>query len=460
MKYPPTARTGRNAGRAQRVPQRKQAILERIRATYRIETTQTLEEAAAAMAGESSTGTFVPIPGETSELVKRFGAHVESLEPLEEAPAPGFEGSDGSRPIVGCNARGRVTLSWPAHNFGNSLPNVLAATCGNLTELREVSGLRLEDLDLPPSFLHRYRGPQFGVEGTRRLAGVEEARPLWGTIIKPSIGLDAGETAALVTDLLAAGLDFVKDDELTANPPHNPIAERVPRVMEAIECHASRAGRRPMYAFNVTGEIDEMLERLELVQRHGGSCAMVSLNHIGLPALAHLRRHSKVAIHGHRNGWGLLTRAAWLGVSFPAWQKLWRLAGADHLHVSGLRNKFWEPDASVVRSARACLAPLYPALGEAGSARAMPVVSSGQWAGQVPDTFAALGSPDFLFACGGGILAHPDGVAAGVRSLHEAWDAVRHGIPLIQHARTRTALARAIERFGPLNASPRSKETS
>lgn len=411
------------------------------------------------MAGESSTGTFVPVPGETGELIERFGARIEAIEPLAGAPTPGFDGADGSGPR-GPVARGTITLSWPAHNFGDSLPNVLAAACGNLSELREVAGLRLEDLSLPPSFLHRYRGPRFGVEGTRELAGVHEARPLWGTIVKPGIGLDARRTASLVSDLVDAGLDFVKDDELTADPAHNRIAERVPRVMEAIERHAARTGRRPMYAFNVTGEIDEMLERAELVQRHGGNCAMVSLNHVGLPAIAHLRRHSKLAIHGHRNGWGLLARAASLGVSFSAWQKLWRLAGADHLHVSGLRNKFWEPDASVIRSARACLAPLYPALGEAGAARAMPVISSGQWAGQVPDTVAALQAPDFLFACGGGILAHPDGIAAGVRSLHEAWEAARQSIPLAVHARNHSALARALERFGPLNAPPHSKETS
>jgi len=421
-----------------------------VRATYSVDTPGTLETAAEAMAGESSTGTFVPIPGETASLIERFGARIEAIELLETAAAPGFRGADGSGPTLGPVNRGRVTLAWPAHNFGDSLPNVLAAVCGNLTEVREISGLRLEDLSLPPSFLARYRGPQFGAAGTRSLAGIDEPRPLWGTIVKPSIGLDAVETAALVGELAAAGLDFIKDDELTADPPHNRFSERVPRVVEAIDAVATRTGRRPMYAFNITGEIDEMIERHDLVASAGGSCVMVSLNHIGLPALAHLRRHSKLAIHGHRNGWGMLARAASLGVSFTAWHKLWRLAGADHLHVSGLRNKFWEPDVSVVRSARACLTPLYPELGEAGAACAMPVISSGQWAGQIPDTVAALGSSDFIFACGGGIMAHPDGIAAGVRSLHEAWQAAREGIDLAEHARGHPALARAIERFGAM----------
>lgn len=400
------------------------------------------------MAGEASTGTFVEIPGETPELVARFGARVVSVEPMDPAPEQGFQGADGSGAGAGAVQRGRVTLEWPAHNFDTSIPNVLAAVCGNLTEVREVAGLRLEDLSLPPTYLARYGGPRFGVAGTRRLACVGEARPLWGTIVKPSIGLDAHQTAVLVDELASAGLDFVKDDELTANPVHNRLVERVPRVMDVVERHVARSGRRLMYAFNITGEIDEMIERHDLVVAAGGSCVMVSLNHVGLPALAHLRRHSKLPIHGHRNGWGMLSRAASLGVAFQAWHKLWRLAGADHLHVSGLRNKFWEPDASVQRSARACLAPMYPWLGAEGAACAMPVVSSGQWAGQIPDTVRAVGSGDFIFACGGGIMAHPDGIAAGVASLHEAWEASCAGIDLTEHARTHRALARAIERFG------------
>lgn len=420
-----------------------------VRATYLVETPGTLERAAEAMAGESSTGTFVPIPGETASLVERFGARIEAIETLAPAEQIGFLGADHSGPRAGPVNRGRITLAWPAHNFGTSLPNLLAAACGNLTEVREIAGLRLEDLQLPPDYLVRYGGPQFGAAGTRQLAGIDEQRPLWGTIVKPSIGLDARQTAALVEELVTAGLDFIKDDELTADPPHNRFGERVERVMEVIDRQAARTGRRPMYAFNLTGEIDEMLARHEQVLRAGGSCVMVSLNHIGLPALAHLRRHARVAIHGHRNGWGMMSRAASLGVSFTAWHKLWRLAGADHIHVSGLRNKFWEPDASVIRSARACQTPLHPELGESGAACAMPVISSAQWAGQVPDTLAALGNDDFIFACGGGIMAHPDGIAAGVRSLHEAWQAAQAGVPLEQHARNHPALARALERFGP-----------
>jgi len=41
-----------------------------------------------------------------------------------------------------------------------------------------------------------------------------------GTIIKPSIGLTPAQTAELVDSLCAAGIDFIKDDELIADPPY------------------------------------------------------------------------------------------------------------------------------------------------------------------------------------------------------------------------------------------------
>jgi ribulose-bisphosphate carboxylase large chain len=77
----------------------------------------------------------------------------------------------------------------------------------------------------------------------------------------------------------------------------------------------------------------------------------------------------------------------------------------------------------------------------------MPVFSSGQSARQAPDTYKAMGTTDLIYACGGGILAHPEGAAAGVRSLHQAWEAAVADIPLAEYARTRAELRSALEAF-------------
>lgn len=417
----------------------------RVTARYWIETARSTAEAAAVMAGEQSTGTFVRVTGETDELRERFGARVESLLELGEAQMPALPGAWAPQSGPGRWRRAEVTLSWPLHNFGPSLPNLLAAIAGNLWELKPFSGMRLLDLTLPPEFLARYRGPQFGVAGTRRLAGVH-GRPLIGTIVKPSIGLSPQATAERVAAIAAAGIDFVKDDELQADGPLCPFEARLSAVMRVLNGHADRTGKRVMYAVNITGEIDEMLRRHDRVLAERNACVMVSLNSIGLPALAALRAHSQVAIHGHRNGWGLLGRSPAIGMSFIAWQKLWRLAGIDHVHVNGLGNKFCESNASVIASARECLTPMFPA--PLAGCEIMPVFSSGQSALQAPDTYRALGSVDLIHACGGGIMGHPGGVAAGVRSLHQGWEAAVSGIPLAEYARGHRELAEALTAFG------------
>ena len=397
------------------------------------------------MAGEQSTGTFVRVAGETDELRDRFGARVESLLEVGDAEAPSLPGASAPKSSPGRWHRAEVTLSWPLHNFGPSLPNLLAAIAGNLWELKPFSGMRLLDLSLPPEFLERYRGPRFGIEGTRGLTGVH-GRPLIGTIIKPSVGLSPEATAERVAEIARAGIDFVKDDELQADGPHCPFEERLRAVMRVLNEHADRTGKRVMYAVNITGEIDEMLRRHDQVVAERNTCVMVSLNSVGLPALAALRAHCQVAIHGHRNGWGLLGRSPAIGMSFIAWQKLWRLAGIDHVHVNGLGNKFCESDESVIASARECLTPMFAA--PHPGCRIMPVFSSGQSALQAPQTYRALASIDLIHACGGGIMGHPGGIAAGVRSLHQGWEAAVCGTPLAEYARSHRELAEALAAFG------------
>lgn len=421
---------------------------ERIQARYWIETAYPLEQAAEIMAGEQSTGTFVRVPGETDELRERHAARVESVCEHEPVLTPSLPGAGTPKGLKGppVYRRAEVTLSFPVSNLGLSLPNVLATVAGNLFELKPFSGLRLLDVTLPPAFLERYAGPQFGVAGTRKLCGVYD-RPLIGTIIKPSVGLSPAATAEIVRLLVEGGIDFIKDDELQADGPHCPFKDRLQAVMRVINGHVESTGKRVMYAVNITGEIDEMLRRHELAEELGGCCVMVSINAIGLPALVALRRRCTVAIHGHRNGWGIYSRSPVMGMSYIAYQKFWRLAGVDHMHVNGLRNKFCEDDASVIASAGECLTPMFAVPGR--GCEVLPVFSSGQSAQQAASTYAALGSTDLIFACGGGILAHPDGIAAGVRSIRQAWEAAVAGVPLPQYAESHPELRLALSRFAP-----------
>ena len=408
---------------------------QRIHARYWLETGDDPARAAEVIAGEQSSGTFLKLAAETPELKARSGARVESLQVLDRVAAPSLPGGMPSDSYTQC----LLELSWPLENLGPCLPTLMATVAGNLFELRQVSGLRLLDLQLPPAFAQAYPGPAFGMAGTRQLSGVTQG-PLIGTIIKPSVGLNPQETAEQVQMLVAGGIDFIKDDELQADGLHCPFEERVSAVMKVVNQAADKTGRRAMVAFNITGELDQMKRRHDWVMQHQGTCVMVCLNSIGLVGMTALRKHSQLPIHGHRAGWGYLTRSPALGWEFAAWQKMWRLAGADHLHVNGLRNKFSDPDEVVVAAARSVIQPLYPD----AAMQAVPVFSSAQTGLQAHDTYAALGNADLICTAGGGIFGHPNGVAAGVTALREAWEAAMQGISLADYAQTRPALKSAL----------------
>jgi len=414
--------------------------IERVIASYLIETPHPLNEAAEVLAGEQSSGTFVSVPGETKALRERFRARLESVEELESVAAPSLPGVKTPEGITEYR-RGRIELSFSLENMGVNLPTLVATVAGNLFELSEFSGLKLLDLELPQAFSTVYSGPQFGIAGTRELVEVE-GRPLIGTIVKPSVGLSPQQTAELANELAGAGIDFIKDDELMADPPHSPLSERVAAVMKVLNAHMDKTGKKVMYAFNISDSLDAMYRHHDTVQAAGGTCVMVSLNGVGLVGVEALRRRSALPIHGHRNGWGMLNRHPALGIEFTAYQKLWRLAGVDHLHVNGLQNKFFEANESVVRSIKACLEPLL------GGYHLMPVISSGQWGGQAPETYALTQTVDLMYLSGGGIMAHPGGPAAGCAAIRQAWEAAVNGVELVDYARDHEELRLSIEKFG------------
>lgn len=412
--------------------------MERITATYYVETPYAPEKAAQVLAGEQSSGTFVAVPGETEELKARFAARVEKVTPLETVSKPAIPGAVAKE---GKYHRANIEVSWSVENFGYNLPVLISTLQGNLYELMQFTGLKLMDIELPSSYADHFRGPAFGIEGTRKSTGVE-GRPMIGTIIKPSIGMPPEQTADLVKTLAEAGIDFVKDDELMSSAANSKFEDRVDAIMRVINAHADKTGKKVMYAFNLSDEVDSMLRRYEYIVKAGGTCAMISLNSVGTSGVKKICDQGELVIHGHRNGWGMLNRHPLLGIEFPAYQKLWRLAGVDQIHVNGIANKFWESDDSVVKSIESCLTPLF------NQPTVLPVVSSGQWGGQAFETYRRTNTVDLLYMAGGGIMAHPSGPTGGVVALHQAWEGAVKGMTLESAAQHYPEFGQSVQKFG------------
>jgi ribulose 1,5-bisphosphate carboxylase large subunit-like protein len=409
--------------------------------TYRIETTGSIEAMADKIASDQSTGTFVPVPGETPELKARVAARVLAIRPLDDAERPSWpEASPGHGPI----RRADVDIAFPLDAIGTDLSALMTIAVGGIFSIRGMTGLRVVNLKLPQEYQAAYPGPQFGLPGSRKLTGVYD-RPIIGTIVKPALGLRPHETAELVGELIGSGVDFIKDDEKLMSPAYSPLSERVAAIMPKILDHEQKTGKKVMYAFGISAtDPDAMMRNHDLVLEAGGNCAVVNINSIGMGGMAFLRKRSGLVLHAHRNGLDALTRHPGVGFDFKVWQQFWRLLGVDQFQINGIGVKYWEPDDSFVESFKAVTTPLFDQ-----SDCALPVAGSGQWGGQAPETYRRTGrTTDLLYLCGGGIVSHPGGPAAGVRAVQQAWAAAVADIPLETYARDHPELAASIQKFG------------
>jgi 3-oxoisoapionate-4-phosphate decarboxylase len=408
--------------------------------TYLLETPGSVEKLAAKIASDQSTGTFVPVPGETEELKNRVAARVLAVRPLSPVTVPSLPQDGSSGPYN----RAEVDIGFPFDAIGTDLSALMTIAIGGTYSIRGLSGIRVTAMKLPEEFRGAYPGPQFGVPGTRRLTGVFD-RPVIGTIIKPALGLRPPETAALVGELIRSGVDFIKDDEKLMSPAYSPLAERVAAIMPLVRDHEQKTGKKVMYAFGISHtDPDQMMRNHDLVVQAGGNAAVININSIGMGAMAFLRKRSQLVLHAHRNGWDILTRHPGLGLDFSVWQQFWRLLGVDQFQINGIGSKYWEPDDSFLRSFKAVSTPLF-----SPEDCPMPVAGSGQWGGQAAETYERTGRTiDLLYLCGGGIVSHPSGPAAGVVAVQQAWAAAVEGIPLDAYARTHSELRQSIEKFG------------
>lgn len=406
--------------------------------TYLIETPGNPERLAAKIASDQSTGTFVPLPGETEELKNRVAARVVAYRPLAPVTKSSFPSDD-----AGPFHRGEADIAFPFDAVGTDLAALMTIAIGGVYSIKGFTGIRIVDMKLPEEFGRAWPGPQFGVAGSRRLTGVK-GRPIIGTIIKPALGLRPHETAELVKDVIDADVDFVKDDEKLMSPSYSPLEARVKAIMPMILDREQRTGKKVMYAWGIsTTDPDEMMRNHDLVLRAGGNCAVININSIGMGAMAFLRRRSGLVLHAHRNGWDILTRHPGLGMDFKVWQQFWRLLGVDQFQINGIRVKYWEPDESFVASFKAISTPLFSSVD-----CPLPVAGSGQWGGQAHDTYEQTGrTQDLMYLCGGGIVSHPGGAGAGVRAVKQAWEAAVAGIPLETYARDHQELAQSIATF-------------
>jgi len=298
----------------------------------------------------------------------------------------------------------RATLAYPIATTALDAAQFLNVVFGNSSLHDDV---RCLDVEPPPSLLAALGGPRFGIDGLRRATGAF-GRPLTCTAIKP-MGLATPALAALAGAFARAGLDVVKDDHGLADQAWSPFRERVRACLAAVERAADETGQRTLYAPNLIGTPQRVLDALRYAEDAGARCVLVSPMLIVLPAFSELcQRHASVPVLAHPAFGGALRFAP-----EALFGRLLRLLGADAVIFVSSGSRFRRSEESCRRIADALRRPWGPLLAS------LPVPAGGVTLASAPKLVERYGR-DAMLLVGGDLQLGEGGVGERSRRFVES----------------------------------------
>jgi ribulose-bisphosphate carboxylase large chain len=375
-------------------------------------------EAAAAVAGESSTATWTVVWTDRLTACETYRAKAYRVEPVPNQPGQYF-----------------CFIAYDLDLFEEgSIANLTASIIGNVFAFKPLKACRLEDMRLPVAYVKTFRGPPTGIVVERERLD-KFGRPLLGATTKPKLGLSGKNYGRVVYEALKGGLDFTKDDENINSQPFMHWRDRFLYVMEAVNRAGAESGEVKGHYLNITaGTMEEMYKRAEFAKELGSIVVMVDLivGWTAIQSISNWARDNDMILHMHRAGHGTYTRQKNHGISFRVIAKWLRLAGVDHLHAGTAVGKL-EGDPMTVQGYYNVCRETHNAMDLprglffdqdwAGIRKVMPVASGGIHAGQMHQLLDLFGD-DVVLQFGGGTIGHPMGIQAGATANRVALEAM------------------------------------
>ena len=375
-------------------------------------------EAAAAVAGESSTATWTVVWTDRLTAAEKYRAKAYRVDPTPNKPNEYF-----------------AYISYELDLFETgSIANLTASIIGNVFGFKPLKALRLEDMRLPVAYVKTFQGPATGIVVERERLNCY-GRPLLGATVKPKLGLSGRNYGRVVYEALKGGLDFTKDDENINSQPFMHWRDRFLYCMEAVNRASAATGEIKGTYLNVTaGTMEEMYKRAEFAKELGSVIVMIDLviGYTAIQSMAKWARDNDMILHLHRAGHSTYTRQKTHGVSFRVIAKWMRLAGVDHIHAGTVVGKLEGDPATTKGYYDICREEHNPVSLETGLFfdqdwaslnKMMPVASGGIHAGQMHQLIHYLGE-DVVLQFGGGTIGHPQGIAAGATANRVALEAM------------------------------------
>jgi len=366
------------------------------RVLYELESTVSLFDVAENIAiGQSVGNPKVRNGWETPELWERAGCRIEGdVEAMKNVTS------------------GDVWISFPLANIDLATDGVSQLLCqvmGGQLDINTIRRCVVKDIEMPEEVVSKYfKGPKYGIQKIREFVKVHD-KPLLGGIVKPKVGITKDVLLEIVKQMVEGGVNFIKEDEIMANPIHCPLEERVPLISEYLK------DKNVVYCFCINGDADIVLERAKFVAAHGGNGIHVNfwsgigiykrIRELDLPLYVHYQKSGITILSDPRHAFH---------IEWNVFCKLAGWCGVDFIHA-GMIGGYSDNDRSEMKQVLATL----------HKAGVMPALSCGMHPGLVDALRKEIGN-DWMANCGGGIHGHPNGTFAGARAMRQAIDGT-HG---------------------------------
>jgi S-methyl-5-thioribulose 1-phosphate isomerase len=304
-----------------------------------------------------------------------------------------------------------TTISFAVESAGQELTQLLNMMWGTGSLL---SNVKVDRVKLPDAMLAAYRGPRFGTQGLRKILQVWD-RPLLCTAIKP-MGLSPADLAEMAYRCALGGIDIIKDDHGITDLVFCPFEERVERVAEAVARANRQTGLHCIYAANVTGPADRIVERALFARQAGATALLISPALTGFDAMRMVADHDRIAlpILSHPAHTGHYVTSPTHGFSYYSFYgQIQRLAGADASIYVNYGGRFQVTAEDCKWAARGCrdrMGHLKPIL---------PLPGGGMTAERFPALLEMYGT-DAIFLVGGGLHERGGDLVENARRVVQA----------------------------------------
>jgi 2,3-diketo-5-methylthiopentyl-1-phosphate enolase len=279
-----------------------------------------------------------------------------------------------------------------------------------------IEGVSLLDIDFDEKGLAQFKGPKFGIEGVRKILDVYD-RPLLLTVNKPQHGISPETSAHLFMETALGGVDILKDDELLGDSSYSTAKERMSKMAEVIKKVYAQTGKKKMYCPNITGTIQQMVDKAKLAAELGTNGVMVNAFSSQMEVMRVLAENPEVQVPIliHSAHCGVLTSVISPPVLFG---KFLRYLGADMVifptvtankpfGTFGVSREDYEQIINLLRLPMKQCKTSFPAPG--GGVQADNV-----------SAYVEKPGKDFIILAGRGVHYHPEGPREGARFLLDA----------------------------------------